>query len=166
MIIVGLGNPGTKYKNTFHNIGFETIDKLAQENNFPEFKLSKKFKALVSEKNNTILAKPQTYMNNSGQSVSSLTRFYKTKELIIIHDDIDLPLGKTRISKNKGSAGHKGAESIIKELGSQDFTRTRIGICPKQKPKNVEKYVLKKIRKEIKKTMVEKAIKEIKDYLK
>jgi len=99
-------------------------------------------------------------MNNSGKSVKILLSFYKPKEIIIVHDDIDLPLGKIRISKNRGSAGHKGVESIIKEVGTKNFTRFRIGIQPKaEKPKNVEKYVLQKFDKEEKK-IIKQVIKE------
>lgn len=148
MIIIGLGNPGKKYNNTRHNIGFEIIDQLAEEKNFPQFRLSKKFNALISEKGNIILAKPQTFMNRSGKSVRAIKSFYKRKELIIIHDDIDLLLGKVRVSKNRGGAGHKGVESIIKELGTKDFTRVRVGIQPeKGKPSNVERFVLQRFRK-------------------
>ena len=164
-IIIGLGNPGKKYTNTPHNIGFEVIDKFAKGNNFPEFKLSKKFNALISESNKTILAKPETFMNNSGKSVRAITIFYKTKNIIIIHDDIDLILGDMKISKNSGSAGHKGVQSIIKELGSQDFTRIRIGIQPpKNKPGNIEKYVLQKFKKkqrELLKPVIPKALKNL-----
>jgi len=147
-IIVGLGNPGRKYKNTPHNIGFEIVDQFAKENNFPEFKLSKKFNALVSEKDDIILAKPETFMNNSGESVAKIINFYKTDDLIVIHDDIDLLLGDIKISEDSGSAGHKGVQSIIKELGSQKFARVRVGIQPlKGKPAEVEKYVLRKFKK-------------------
>jgi len=157
MIIIGLGNPGEKYNKTRHNIGFEIIDQIKETNNFPNFKLSKKFKALISEKDKVILVKPQTFMNLSGQSVKAIASFYKTKDLIVIHDDIDLTIGKIRISKNRGSAGHKGVESIIKEIG-KDFTRIRIGVQPKTgKPINTESFVLKKFKKqeleEIKKSL-------------
>lgn len=153
MIIVGLGNPGKKYINTRHNVGFELINQLAKENNFPEFKLSKKFNALISEKDNIILVKPQTFMNNSGKSVKKIAVNYKlqTTNLIIVHDDIDLPLGKIRVSKNRGSAGHKGVESIIKELGTKNFTRIRIGIRAQQSYElvhDIEKFVLEKFKKE------------------
>ncbi len=164
MIIVGLGNPGKKYNDTPHNIGFEAVDEFAKENNFPDFRLSEKFKAQMSEKGNIILAKPETFMNNSGKCVSALVNFYKGKELIIIHDDIDLELGKIRISKNRGSAGHKGVESIIKGLGTKDFIRVRIGIKPEQSMLDTEKYVLKKFDKEGKKTIkesIKQAIKEL-----
>ena len=173
VIIVGLGNPGEKYKDTRHNVGFQAINELTKENNFPEFKLSKKFNALISENiingEKIILAKPQTFMNESGKSVKTLISFYKTKDLIVIHDDIDLPLRKIRISKNRGSAGHKGIESIIKEIGTKDFTRYRIGVSSKTgKPKNVEKYVLQKFNKKeekIIKEVIQEVITEIKKKL-
>lgn len=149
VIIIGLGNPGEKYKNTPHNIGFEAIDDFAEKNTFPDFKLSKKFKALISEKNNILLAKPQTFMNDSGKSVKKIIKNRATN-LIIIHDDIDLPLGEIKISKDRGSAGHKGIESIIKELGTKDFTRIRIGVAREKKPD-----VLKKFDKESKKIIKE-----------
>lgn len=160
MIIVGLGNPEKKYSNTPHNIGFEIVDKIAKEKGFPAFKLAKKFKALISEKDDLILVKPETYMNNSGLSVSKIVKFYKAKDLVVIHDDIDLPLGRIKISENRGSAGHKGIDSIIKELGTKDFKRVRIGIQPEKKPENVEKYVLTKLKKQAKKTILD-SLKEI-----
>lgn len=138
-LIVGLGNPGIKYQKTWHNIGFRAVDE-------------------IPKRNNLVMAKPQSFMNNSGKTVKVLIKHYKLnpENLIIIHDDIDLPLGKFKIQKNRGSAGHKGVQSIIKELGTKNFWRIRIGICPqKGKPKNIEKFVLKKITKE------EKTIKEI-----
>ncbi|GAI34898.1 unnamed protein product [marine sediment metagenome] len=145
VLIVGLGNPGIKYKRTRHNIGFQVLDKFQRENDFPDFKFSKKFNALISEKNigkeKIILAKPKTFMNNSGQSVKKITRYYSLPfiNLIVVHDDIDLPLEKIRISKKRGSAGHKGVESIIKELGNKNFVRLRVGIQPKRgKPKTLK----------------------------
>ncbi len=165
-LIIGLGNPGKKYSNTRHNIGFEIIDKLSEKNNFPEFRFSKKFDALISEKDNIILVKPQTFMNQSGKSVRAITSFYKTKELIVIHDDIDLLLGKIRVSENRGGAGHKGVESIIKHLGTKDFTRIRIGIQPeKGKPNNVEKFVLQRFKKEEIKQIKKEAIKKLSQLL-
>ena len=155
ILIVGLGNPGTKYSRTRHNIGFRVLDEFSKENNFPNFKLAKKFKSLISAGNfsgkKILLVKPQTFMNNSGSAIKALTKFYKITSpgLVLIHDDIDLPLGKMRISKGRGSAGHKGVESIIRELGTKNFVRFRIGIQPqKGKPKNSEKFVLEKFTKE------------------
>src|SRR4030042_1337764 len=154
-LIVCLGNPGKKYEKTWHNAGFLAINTFSEKNNFPKFKLSKKFKAELSEgflnEDKIILAKPQTFMNNSGVSIKLLIRNWKIKldSLIVIHDDIDLPLGKIKVAKGKGSAGHKGVESTIKELKNKDFVRIRIGIQPKAgKPKNPEKFVLQKLNKE------------------
>jgi len=150
-LIVGLGNPGIKYKKTRHNIGFRVLDEFQNENNFSDFEFSKKFNSLISDgiiKRRTILlAKPQTFMNNSGRTIKGLINFYKIKNpnVIVVHDDIDLVFGTTKISEKRGSAGHKGVESIIKELGTKDFTRLRIGIRDKKlKYKNTEKYVLEK----------------------
>lgn len=132
IIIVGLGNPGKKYQFTRHNIGFRIIDQLTP---------------LTLER--AVLAKPQTFMNLSGKTVKSLLKTYTLgpKNLIVIHDDIDLPLGKIRIVKNRGAGGHKGVESIIKELASKNFVRFRIGIKPKPytlTPKTLERFVLRK----------------------
>lgn len=150
-LIVGLGNPGKKYIRTRHNLGFRVVDKFAEENKFPRFKSSKKFNSLISkgkfDKKKVILAKPQTFMNESGKAVKTLMDFYKTTRtvLVVVHDDIDLPLGKIKIVKNRGTAGHKGVQSIIDELGTKNFIRFRIGIKPKTgKPKNVAKFVLQK----------------------
>ncbi len=160
--IIGLGNPGKKYRETKHNLGFMVVENFAKENNFPEFKLFKKTNLLISEDNfnqkKVALMKPQTFMNNSGKSVKTL----KTKNIIVIHDDIDLSLGKIKISKKRGAAGHKGVESIINELKTNDFWRIRIGIQPEKKPKNIEKFVLQKFEK---KTALKKAVKAIEYFL-
>lgn len=154
ILIVGLGNPGEKYNGTRHNIGFVVVKEFQKENNFPEFHISKKFNALISErtldKEQMVLVLPETYMNNSGKSVKILAKSYKleARSLIIVHDDIDLPLETIRLSIGRGAAGHKGVESIIKEFKTKDFIRVRIGICPLDfKPKNIEKFVLKKLDK-------------------
>ena len=168
LLIVGLGNPGKKYQNTRHNIGFLVIDEFRKRNDFPKFKLSKKFNALISgdvfnNEKKIILAKPQTFMNESGKTVKKLISSFlpahkagrfPVSSLIVIHDDIDLPLGKIRISKARGSAGHKGVESIIKTLTTKNFIRVRVGIQPKGgKSKNLEKsehipYVLDRAQKD------------------
>ncbi len=147
IFIVGLGNPGKTYERTWHNAGFLVLDALIKEYGFPAFKLSKKHASLVSQgilgSTKAVLAKPQTFMNKSGISVRSLLK--QGGELIVVHDDIDIPLGTVKISKDRGSAGHKGVESIMKELKSKDFTRIRIGIQPLTgKPKSVEDFVLQK----------------------
>ena len=140
-LIVGLGNPGKKYKNTRHNVGFKAIDELKKQ------KLE-----------GAVLAKPKTFMNQSGRAVREMIRNLKLeiRNLIVVHDDIDLPLGKFKIQKSRGAAGHKGVQSIINELKTKDFWRIRIGICPKTgKPKNVEKFVLQKFTREEEKTIKE-----------
>ena len=131
-VIVGLGNPGKKYENTRHNIGFITVDYLADELGIKVNKL--KHKALVGEGRisgqKVLLVKPQTFMNLSGQSVREIVSYYKTdlSELIVIYDDIDIDRGAVRIRK-KGSAGtHNGMRSIIYDLGNDNFPRVRIGI--------------------------------------
>ncbi len=128
-IIIGLGNPGTKFNNTRHNVGFMAIDKFAEKNNFPEFKLDKKSNSLTSEKNGTLLSKPQTFMNDSGKAVKQIIKNKQFTDLTIVHDDIDLPVGKIKIIKERGSAGHKGVESIIKAVGNKNLIRLRIGIA-------------------------------------
>jgi len=138
-IIVGLGNPGTKFENTRHNVGFMAVDAFAKTHEFPEFKLQKKSNALVSEKGEVLLAKPQTFMNESGKAVRALTK----NSVVIVHDDIDLALGKIKIVKDRGSAGHKGVESIIKAIGNENLIRIRIGIAPAGDVK-ADKIVLKK----------------------
>ena len=152
MLIVGLGNPGKKYANSRHNVGHLIIDELSK-----------------TKKEGWILVKPNTFMNLSGKAVKELIS--KSKFLIsnlwVIHDDIDLPLGEFKIQKGRGSAGHKGVQSIINELKTKDFWRVRIGICPAQreKPKNVEKFVLQNFTKKeekILKEVIEKIAEELK----
>jgi len=140
LAIVGLGNPGEKFKNTRHNVGFMVVDKFAEKNNFPEFKLNKKLNALISENENVLLVKPQTFMNESGKSVRLLTKNYtlQTTNYIIVHDDVDLPVGKIKIVNERGSAGHKGVESIIKAIGNEGLVRLRIGISPQKDVKAME----------------------------
>lgn len=154
-IIVGLGNPGRKYKKTYHNLGFLALDIFRKQKNFPSFTFSKLFNADISKgilnEKNILLVKPQTFMNLSGQSVSKIINYYKIdpQKLLIIHDDIDIPQGDIKVSEGRGSAGHKGIESIIENIGTKSFTRVRIGILPKNgKLENTEKFVLKKIKKE------------------
>jgi len=161
-LIIGLGNPGEKYEKTRHNVGFMILDTFAKDNNFPAFRFDKKSNSLTSDsimKNEKIiLAKPQTFMNNSGQSVKTLYSKFKilNSNLIIVHDDIDLLLGKIKISVGSSSAGHKGIDSIINSLGTKDFTRIRIGIQPERgKPNDVENFVLKKFTKEESKILEE-----------
>ena len=163
-LIVGLGNPGKKFKKTRHNIGFWILDEFSKKFKFPKFKLSKKFRSLISQKminkERIFLAKPQTFMNESGKAVKILTKSHKlkTKNLFVIHDDLDLPLGKFKISKGRGSAGHKGVQSIIDELETKDFVRFRIGLSLKQTDRPVygtKNFVLKRFNKSEKKVIKE-----------
>ncbi len=169
IIVAGLGNPGKKFKDTRHNVGFMAVDLFAENNNFPEFKLQKKSGALVSEKDDILLVKPQTFMNDSGKSVKSLTSNSEVSNLVIVHDDIDLPVGKIKIVKERGSAGHKGVESIIKSIGNDGLIRFRIGIepdLPAQAGNSVEamKIVLKNF-SEAEKEKIDYAIKKASDAL-
>jgi PTH1 family peptidyl-tRNA hydrolase len=156
IIIIGLGNPGAQYKNTRHNVGFMVVDEFAKKTNFPEFELQKKSNSLISEKDNVILVKPQTFMNESGKAIKKITAHnsLQTTNLIVIHDDIDLPLGKIKIVKDRGSAGHKGVESIIKNIGNDGLIRFRVGIGGQNNVKAM-KVVLKKFSSEEQKTVDE-----------
>ena len=132
-LIIGLGNPGKKYEQTWHNLGFLALEEIRQGWNFPSFKNDKKLKAEISEgrsgKEKIILAKPQTFMNNSGEAAAALVNYYKAKieDLMIIHDDVDLPLGKIRIALDSSSGGHNGVKSVIGYLGTKKFIRIKIG---------------------------------------
>jgi peptidyl-tRNA hydrolase, PTH1 family len=143
VIFIGLGNPGKEYLNTRHNIGFLVLDNFQKNNNFPGFVSSQKYSSLISKKDNVLLMKPLTFMNNSGKVLKKI----KFDQLIVIHDDIDLKLGKIKITKNKGAGGHKGIASIIKEIGTKDFIRIRIGISPEKKPERTEDFVLKNFKR-------------------
>ena len=131
-LIVGLGNPGKEYQDTRHNIGFMVIDKLAKElgSGDHNWEFNKKANALVLKGGGVLLVKPQTYMNSSGVAVSFLVSYYKlnVSDVWVIHDDLDLPLGKIKIRGKGASAGHNGIDSIITLLGSDQFVRFRLGI--------------------------------------
>jgi PTH1 family peptidyl-tRNA hydrolase len=154
-LLVGLGNPGKKYRKTRHNLGFMVLDALLQELEPVEktgWKKDQNSNSLIAKINDLILVKPQTMMNASGFALSTLARFYKIKpeDIWVIHDDVDLPLGKIKIRLGGAAAGHHGVESVIEKLGTDKFVRFRLGIShPKeklkikeQKLKSVEKYVL------------------------
>ncbi len=136
-VIAGLGNPGKKYEKTRHNIGFITIDQLAEKHNINVDKL--KFKALVGEgrisDQKIVLIKPQTFMNLSGESIQEVMNFYKLppENLIVIYDDIDIELGTLRIRKSGSAGTHNGMRSIVQHLNSQGFPRIRIGMGGPQK---------------------------------
>ncbi len=131
ILIVGLGNPGEKYSRTRHNLGFVAIEEFVKHKIPGErWSSDKKLKSEILKYGDLILAKPQTYMNNSGMAVKLLVDYFKVEGegIIIIHDELDLPLGKIKVRSGGAAAGHHGVESIIKSLGSDKFTRMRLGI--------------------------------------
>lgn len=131
-LVVGLGNPGRQYAATRHNVGFMVIGRLAQEFNVPVTK--KMFNSLVGQgfigSEKIVLAMPQTYMNLSGEAVNALLNWHKLdpQSLLVVYDDVDLPAGVLRIRPAGGSGGHKGMQSIIAVLGTENFARVRVGI--------------------------------------
>lgn len=152
-IIVGLGNPGKEYNNTRHNIGFEAIDKLAEANSIAV--MEKKHKAMIGkgyiEGQRVILAKPQTFMNLSGESVRELIDYYKIdekEELIVLYDDISLEPGRLRVRKKGSAGGHNGIKNIIAHLGHNEFQRIKIGVGEKPKGYDLVDYVLGHFSKE------------------
>ena len=159
-LLVGLGNPGKEYEKTRHNTGFIFLNKIKEAYEFPDFRFEKKLNAEISisafpplplgepacpvgkdvrrtaeentkESRKTILAKPKTFMNNSGRSVKAILDFYKLtpENLIVVHDDVDIEIGKYKISTDSGSAGHNGVEDIISKIGTRNFKRVRVGIA-------------------------------------
>lgn len=135
-LVVGLGNPGASYEKTRHNVGFMALDKIKEHFNFPEFTMNKKVHGAISKgkigKSVVVLLKPETFMNDSGNSVKAAMTFYKSslEDILIIHDDKDIPIGETRVQNGRGDAGHNGVKSIIENLGTKEFSRLRIGIEP------------------------------------
>lgn len=139
-LIVGLGNPGKQYERTRHNVGFLLVKALfvdLDEN--PEWKNESHLRSFTAKgtinNKRVLLALPQTYMNNSGEAVQTLLSFYKLKpnNLIVVHDDKDIPLGEIRVHKGRGAAGHNGVLSVIEHVGTKDFTRIRVGVAPATK---------------------------------
>lgn len=138
-IIVGLGNPGKKYENTRHNAGRIVVEFVCRQLHCPEWKLDKKTQALQTKetlgKHSVKFILPETFMNNSGKSLgSSAIAKSKIPYVIVLHDDIDLPLGKFKIVYNRGSAGHRGVESVQRALHTKKFIRVRVGVVPAKKP--------------------------------
>jgi len=180
-IIVGLGNPGEQYENTRHNAGFMAINALAKERSL-SWENNKKFKAEIAKNESLILVKPLDFMNNSGQSVAAVMSYFKllpkklgllktanadlSEILTIIHDDLDIELGKFKISIDSRSAGHRGVESIINHLKTKNFKRLRIGIKTSALEKiPADKFVLMKLNDEdlkIIKTVIPAMLNEIK----
>lgn len=159
-IIVGLGNPSKEYENTRHNIGFDTIDAIADKYNINVMEL--KHRARIGKGyiggDKVILAKPLTYMNLSGESVRAIIDYYKAEpetELIVISDDISLPLGQIRVRKRGSAGGHNGLKNIIKHLGSENFQRIRMGVGEKPKDYDLVDWVLGHFNKEDRKAVDE-----------
>ncbi|MBK8781813.1 MAG: aminoacyl-tRNA hydrolase [Anaerolineales bacterium] len=151
-LIIGLGNPGREYKDTRHNIGFMLIDHIAVRLNARGMRLQSKaivISALYEERK-IILAKPQTFMNLSGQSVQGLLHFYKIpfENLLIAHDDLDIPLGTIRIRPTGGPGGQRGMASTIEQLGTKDFPRLRLGIGRPPGRMDAKDYVLQDFSKD------------------
>lgn len=172
-LIIGLGNPGPQYEYTRHNVGYRAISFIHKAKKMEEFRSEKNYLFSVGndKKNKMILILPTTFVNNTGQAVKEVTKKFKVGKklnssskihflsLVLIHDDNDLPIGKVKMSIGKSSGGHKGVESVIKAIKTQDFLRFRIGIQPlKGKHKKAEQIVLKKFSPEEDK-LIQKAIK-------
>jgi peptidyl-tRNA hydrolase, PTH1 family len=170
-IIVGLGNPGSKYEKTRHNAGFMAVDYLAEKLG-AVWQLNKKFNAFCAEADGLILTKPQTFMNCSGEPVYKILNYYKlldktaglirkkdqdlSEVLTVVHDDLDIELGKFKISIDSRSAGHNGVQSIIDRLKTKKFTRVRLGIkAEKVSVIGAEKFVLQKFIAEENKIILE-----------
>lgn len=167
-IIIGLGNPGKKYENTRHNVGFDVVDRFAKKHGISVDKL--KHKALIGEgrigSEKIVLIKPQTFMNLSGESVISAVNFYKPDmdKVVVVYDDIDIDVGHIRIRK-KGSAGsHNGMKSIIKHISTQEFPRIRVGVSKPAPGRDLADFVLSRVEKDKQKDMdeaIEKAVEAI-----
>jgi PTH1 family peptidyl-tRNA hydrolase len=151
-LLVGFGNPGREYKDTRHNIGFMFIDRLAVRLNAHGMKLQSKaiVMSTLYEERKVILAKPQTYMNLSGQSVQGLLHFYKLppENLLVGHDDLDLPFGTIRIRPDGGPGGQRGMASTIEQLGTKEFPRLRLGIGRPPGRMDPKDYVLQDFSKD------------------
>ena len=145
LLVVGLGNPGLRYLNTRHNIGFMLIDKMRETLNFPSFesKFNSQFTKLKIKNNNIILLKPQSFMNLSGIAVRECHKFFKipTENIMVFHDDLDMEFLKVKIKCSGGDGGHNGIKNIRENIGD-DFNRIKIGIRNSRDIVNVEKFVL------------------------
>lgn len=159
-IIAGLGNPGRQYAHTRHNVGFDTIDVLAEKYNIKVENV--KGRALTGsgriEGQSVLLVKPLTFMNLSGESIRALTDFYKideTSQLIVIYDDISLPPGQLRIREKGSAGGHNGIKSIISHLGGQEFLRVKVGVGQKPAGWDLADYVLSRFTEDDRKKVEE-----------
>src|SRR3989339_690738 len=144
-LIVGLGNPGTEYTKARHNIGWRVLDALNLD-----FHAEKKFQAEVAKQNDVLWCKSHTFMNNSGIAVRALAEYYHipTTNILVIHDDKDIPFGLIRVRSNGSSGGHNGVQSIIQHLGTQEFGRIRIGVLNDSPIHDTADFVLNRFSKE------------------
>jgi PTH1 family peptidyl-tRNA hydrolase len=154
-VVVALGNPGKEYEFTRHNAGWLALDSIIKEDQLNGKKSPKLHSEIFDwklDREKIILAKPDTFMNNSGLAVVAILNFYNIslKDLVVIHDDKDIPVGEIRVQTDRGAAGHNGIKSIIEKTGSKNFTRIRVGVGPndKEKIKIISDYVLNKFTKE------------------
>lgn len=167
ILLVGLGNPGREYAQTRHNVGFMAVDTFICRHLFSPFK--SKFKGQVAEGEiageKIIVLKPETYMNLSGDSVLSVCKFYKipVQNVVVFHDDMDLPVGKVKVKRGGGAGGHNGLKSIDKNIGN-DYVRVRIGVSKPQTREEVVNYVLSAFSKEDKK-IIENTLEGIAKYM-
>lgn len=174
-IIIGLGNPGKKYLTTRHNAGFMAVDFVIADFGLRIEDFHSKFQSELLSADQTVFAKPQTFMNNSGETVRDLVQFYKidiNKDLLIVHDEVDLPFGTVRSTESSSSAGHNGIKDIIEKLGTQDFHRIRIGVESRASddPTPTDSFVLSNFSEEelakLKKEILPKVKDEIEKFLK
>lgn len=147
LVVIGLGNPGNAYTHTRHNVGFQAVEMLAEQGNGCEWKQHPKFKSLYCEGRivtfPVLYLKPETFMNLSGEAAAKVLNFYKLKpqQLLVLVDDIDLPLGTLRLRKKGGPGTHNGLRSLVEHIGDQ-FARIRIGVGPKPEGVDLSSWVL------------------------
>lgn len=148
-LIVGLGNPDKTYEKTRHNAGYVVLDALAAKLHLPAWTnapqdIQAKITDMLVEGEKIIFAKPETFMNNSGFAVAALMKYFAIpgNKLLVVHDDLDIPLGDIKVQHSRGAAGHNGVDSIIQQLGNKDFSRVRVGIAPARKPAVAAKFVV------------------------
>ena len=167
-LIVGLGNPGSKYRETFHNVGFKALDLLAES--LQESQWSQKFKGEIIRgrigDHQYVLLKPMTYMNISGESVVACMQFFKLdlEDVLVVSDDIDRPLGSLRYRTSGGHGGHNGLRSIIQLCGGNDFHRIKVGIGRPEGPMGVSNYVLSKVTTEME-SVINPALEQTTEYV-
>lgn len=168
MLIVGLGNPDKKYENTYHNVGFSVIDKLTEKLGITlkEDAFKAKYAVIYKGDEKIVIAKPMTYMNLSGEAVTALAGAYKipTNEIVVVYDDIDLPVGDIRVRKSGSAGTHNGMRNIVQLLHTQDFPRVRVGIGKPTPPMQLVDYVLAHIKGE-NKDVLEKSFDKVAELL-